>query len=407
MGLDKRKLNKVEHPLQGFLDTPVKVEGSVELSIRADAGDRQVTVMINFLVVDITLAYNAILGRVGLNLLKAVVSTPHLKMKFSTKNGVGECRVDQEASRKCYATTLWGKGKAGEALLIEDLRDDTNYQRGELTEELIQVEAKEGDSTRQFQAERTWTLYVDGASNSAGSGAGIILVSPEGFKIECAIQFNFDAFNNEVNGDYKAKEQRMAKYLKTMREKATTFKEFEVKHVPWAENASVDVLSQLATFDFTALGRSVYFEVLPQLSTEEPYEVLSVGEHGPSWMDAIIEYLKEGTLPKDRDEARKSQAYSDGLHCYGNRSLLLKKIGLRYSHSSYSVHVTMIMFRPCYNDPALAKLQRCKLSLGNFDRVGIGGIFRDHMRDAIQFVSKRLDVSSLYLFSIEWKISRL
>ncbi|XP_042515271.1 uncharacterized protein LOC122089616 [Macadamia integrifolia] len=137
MGLSKEKLKKVEHPLQGFSGASVKVEGSYELPVRAGTRDRHVTVMIIFLVVDITSAYNAILERVRLNLLKAIVSTSHLKMKFPTKNGVGECRGDQKTSQRCYATTLWGKEKAGEALPIEGLRNDPNHQRGELTEDLI------------------------------------------------------------------------------------------------------------------------------------------------------------------------------------------------------------------------------------------------------------------------------
>ena len=35
-----------------------------------------------------------------------------------------------------------------------------------------------------------WELFVDGASNSKGSGAGIVLVSLEGLVLEQAIQLN-------------------------------------------------------------------------------------------------------------------------------------------------------------------------------------------------------------------------
>ena len=42
------------------------------------------------------------------------------------------------------------------------------------------------------------TLYVDGASNNDGSGADIMLISPEGHKMHCAICFGFKASNNEV-----------------------------------------------------------------------------------------------------------------------------------------------------------------------------------------------------------------
>ena len=39
---------------------------------------------------------------------------------------------------------------------------------------------------------------MDGASNDTGSRAGMMLISPEGHKIHCAIRFGFKALNNEV-----------------------------------------------------------------------------------------------------------------------------------------------------------------------------------------------------------------
>ena len=36
-----------------------------------------------------------------------------------------------------------------------------------------------------------WKLFVDGASNAQGSGAGLILTSPEGIDIEYALRFGF------------------------------------------------------------------------------------------------------------------------------------------------------------------------------------------------------------------------
>ncbi|XP_042515328.1 uncharacterized protein LOC122089694 [Macadamia integrifolia] len=74
IGLSKEKLKKVEKLLQGFSGASVKVEGSIELPVRVGTRDSKASLMINFLVVDITSAYNTILRRVSLNLLKAVVS---------------------------------------------------------------------------------------------------------------------------------------------------------------------------------------------------------------------------------------------------------------------------------------------------------------------------------------------
>ena len=49
---------------------------------------------------------------------------------------------------------------------------------------------------------KQWTLYVDSASNHITSGAGMILISPKGHKIHCAICFRFKASNNEA--EYEA-----------------------------------------------------------------------------------------------------------------------------------------------------------------------------------------------------------
>jgi ribonuclease HI len=46
-----------------------------------------------------------------------------------------------------------------------------------------------------------WELYVDGASNSKGSGVGIVLVSPEGLVLEQVIRLKFSASNNEAEYD--------------------------------------------------------------------------------------------------------------------------------------------------------------------------------------------------------------
>ena len=47
-----------------------------------------------------------------------------------------------------------------------------------------------------------WRLSVDGAANAQGSGAGLILTSPDGIDIEYALIFGFRASNNEA--EYEA-----------------------------------------------------------------------------------------------------------------------------------------------------------------------------------------------------------
>ena len=43
-----------------------------------------------------------------------------------------------------------------------------------------------------------WKLYVDGSSNEGGLGAGLILISPEGHWMHCALRFGFQSSNNEA-----------------------------------------------------------------------------------------------------------------------------------------------------------------------------------------------------------------
>ena len=43
-----------------------------------------------------------------------------------------------------------------------------------------------------------WRLSIDGAFNAHGSGAGLILTSPDGVDVEYALEFRFQASNNKA-----------------------------------------------------------------------------------------------------------------------------------------------------------------------------------------------------------------
>ena len=60
----------------------------------------------DFLVVDCPSSYNVIIGRLTLNCWKAATSTYYFKVKFPTKNGVGEVKGDQVLTRECYQVVL-------------------------------------------------------------------------------------------------------------------------------------------------------------------------------------------------------------------------------------------------------------------------------------------------------------
>ena len=49
---------------------------------------------------------------------------------------------------------------------------------------------------------RSWKVFVDGASSAMGAGAGIVIITPEGIHLEHSFRLGFKASNNEA--EYEA-----------------------------------------------------------------------------------------------------------------------------------------------------------------------------------------------------------
>ena len=47
-----------------------------------------------------------------------------------------------------------------------------------------------------------WNIYTDGSSNKRAGGAGVVIQTPQGDKIQCMIRLDFPTTNNE--GEYEA-----------------------------------------------------------------------------------------------------------------------------------------------------------------------------------------------------------
>ena len=78
MDLSNYRLREISTPLVGFTRDSVQVEGEITLPTTVGTSPRLSTVFLTYTVVRIPSAYNAILGRPGLNALWAIVSTYHL-----------------------------------------------------------------------------------------------------------------------------------------------------------------------------------------------------------------------------------------------------------------------------------------------------------------------------------------
>ncbi|KAK3011303.1 hypothetical protein RJ639_011478 [Escallonia herrerae] len=105
MNIPTDRLRKMDAPLYGFSHHPVAPEGIIALPVAIGTPLAQANFILDFVVVKVPSAYNAILGRPALNQLQAVVLTYHLKMKFPTEHGIGEVKGDQTIARQCYVTS--------------------------------------------------------------------------------------------------------------------------------------------------------------------------------------------------------------------------------------------------------------------------------------------------------------
>ncbi|GJW85846.1 reverse transcriptase domain-containing protein [Tanacetum coccineum] len=214
-----------------------------------------------------------------------------------------------------------------------------------------------------------WTLFTDSASSIEGSEAGLILTDPDGREVTYTLRFNFRTSNNEaeyealvagleldsllitnqVKGLYEASEELMKRYLSKVQELQKHFCSFIITQIPRSKNKRTDALSKLASSSFSHLTKSVLVEIILCRSIDVKV-VNTVEETSPTWMDPIIDYLTNGTLPNDPTKARKirikAPQYSlkhDVLYRKGYLTLWLRCV--RPEQANYVLHEAH--FRSC------------------------------------------------------------
>ncbi|KAI5350813.1 hypothetical protein L3X38_003704 [Prunus dulcis] len=192
------------------------------------------------------------------------------------------------------------------------------------------------DAERFDTSTPVWGLHVDGSANQQGCGAGLVLTTPDGLKIEYALRFAFRTSNNEaeyeallaglllaksmnakqiriysdsqlivnqVTADFAAKDASMYAYLSTAHQLLQSFQAYEIKQIPRSENSHADALARLASAINDKVGRKVPVEILAQPSTVAS-ETCTV-QYEDTWMSPIYSYLTNGTLPEDKAQAQK------------------------------------------------------------------------------------------------------
>ncbi|KAL0394909.1 UNVERIFIED_CONTAM: hypothetical protein Slati_4457100 [Sesamum latifolium] len=123
-------------------------------------------------------------------------------------------------------------------------------------------------SIKDASQHQRWLLHVDGSSTIQGSGADIVITTPQGEDLEFAIKFSFKASNNEAE----------------------------------EENAKADSLSKLASSLEDCRIRHITIHYLPEARTLLAVQPITTGE---DWITPIIKWIKEGLLPENRWEAAR------------------------------------------------------------------------------------------------------
>ncbi|XP_010695402.2 uncharacterized protein LOC104908050 [Beta vulgaris subsp. vulgaris] len=107
MGFEAASLKPISYPVIGFTRASVVPEGTIKLAVKLGEGAHSKDLLVEFLVVNVPAAYNAIIGRPLIHDAQAVVSTYHLTMVYTSNDGNPEkLRGNQESARSCYLTTL-------------------------------------------------------------------------------------------------------------------------------------------------------------------------------------------------------------------------------------------------------------------------------------------------------------
>ncbi|CAA7052751.1 unnamed protein product [Microthlaspi erraticum] len=102
MGFTYSALTDRKIPLTSFTGEITYSLGTIQLVITA-GGIRK---PVNFVVVDRTAPYNAILGRPWISTMKAVPSTYHQCAKILISYGIKTIRGNQEKARTCYMSSF-------------------------------------------------------------------------------------------------------------------------------------------------------------------------------------------------------------------------------------------------------------------------------------------------------------
>ena len=340
MRIGRDQLRPVNSPLVGFGGMKVQPVGTISLPVVVGTYLQQITKNVNFLVVDCSSSYNAIIGRLTLNSWKAITSTYHLSIKFPMEHGVGQVQGDQLAARECYLAML-AMDEQVQTMNIEEKRivaeptealeniplDESNLER--YTRVGADLEKKTKKDLVQF-LKKNIDVFAWSHEDMPGIDPGVIThrlnVSPS-FK---PIRQKKRVFAPERNSAIKDEVHKLmvAKFIR------------EVYYPDWLSNV---VMVKKANgkwrmcVDFTDLNKACPKDSYPLPCIDQLVDS-TVSHKLLSFMDAFSGYNQ--IKMDEANQEKTSFVTSQGLFCYEVMPFGLKNTGATYQQ------LVNHMFRP-------------------------------------------------------------
>ncbi|GKC80513.1 reverse transcriptase domain-containing protein, partial [Tanacetum coccineum] len=355
--------------LTGFSGETIWPLGQLRLLVTIGDADHSTKAWINFMIVRSLSPYNGIIGRLGIREIQAVPSTAHGMLKFLANGGivtihrvprsVAEHRLnilegylpvrqkkrgqaperakaiqaeiaevfpsaiavitDQPIKQIMSRLDVAGRLQKWSIMLGEHnitYRPRTSVKGQILWDFLVEKPDENLPETPVANIpQESWTLFTDGSSCIDGSGAGLILTSPDGMEFTYTLIFQFTASKNKAEYEALIAGLQIAAQMGVCNMHVSVDSKLVANQVPRAYVAKeqnmikylekVKSLVKIASTSFAHLSKQVLVEILKEKSIHDEEVATVVEEEGITWMTPIIEYLKDGTLPGDRKEASK------------------------------------------------------------------------------------------------------
>ena len=197
---------------------------------------------------------------------------------------------------------------------------------------------------------------------------GPVLISPKEIIIEKSLRLGFSAINNEaeyeallqgmtmvqkmggkavemfsdsrlvvgqVKRELEARDVKMQGYLSQVKHLQSDFEFFNLSHVSRSGNTHADSLATLATSLAQGLPRVILVEDLCKADKvkEDMVQIHQV-RVGSSWMDPIVSFLKDDTLPEEKSEAEKIRRKAHWFWLFEDHKL--------YKHSYFGPYLLCV-----------------------------------------------------------------